>query len=182
MPFDWKSPIGYLIAVLLELVVALYPMCYLGSFLSLAVGSFIFATAVTKDLDGTLASIKKLAKKKRQNSQLFKQFAKFYQLHTDLKQLSQSICIVCVCVHFIAILCMNQKTLCKKLLFSMFCILTLLRLLDYFSKIYEITLTVVFVGSVGAICLALLMLQMAIVQVIISLSHELMKETALHFL
>lgn len=89
LPFNWKSPKGYFIAVLLQMVVSLYPMCYLGTFSSLAVGAFIFATLALKELKSKLKSIKKRAKSKQNQFELWTQFVKFYQLHTDLKQLSK---------------------------------------------------------------------------------------------
>lgn len=88
IPFDWKNPIGYLIAVILQLIVTLYSMCYMGSFLSLAFGTFLFTISIAKDLKSILISINKRVNKKPKNSQLLKLLIKFHQLHTDLKQLS----------------------------------------------------------------------------------------------
>lgn len=92
LPFHWKSPKGYFTAVLLEMVVGLYPMCYLGTFISLAVGAFIFAILALKELKGILKSLKKRAKSRRSHCELLTNFFKFYQSHTDLKQLSKLKC------------------------------------------------------------------------------------------
>lgn len=53
-----------------------------------------------------------------------------------------------------------------ELIFEWFYILIFFRICNYFTELAVISLTVVFLGSIAAICLALLMLQMVIVQMV----------------
>lgn len=87
-PSFWNDPVGYLIAVVLQLVMIAYPMCYMGSFLSLAFAAFMLAISVAKELKGIAKSINKRLKNKREHPKLLKQFIKFHGLQTDAKQFS----------------------------------------------------------------------------------------------
>lgn len=150
IPFDWHNPIDYSIAVALQLVMVSYSMCYLGSFLSLAFSFLLCAISIAKNLKRILKSIKKRTRSKRKRLQLLKQFIKLHHLYADMKQLSSS-----------KMYAQYHRSTNLYVQFQ----LSFIRLLDCFKEVYKPTLTIMFVGASGIICLALLMIQIAIVQV-----------------
>lgn len=75
LPYDWKNPIGYLVAVSALLLWALF-------------GVFMFATALVKDLNGVLHSINSMINDKESRNEMYKELSEFIRIHANAKQLS----------------------------------------------------------------------------------------------
>lgn len=88
LPFDWKNPLGYLVAVAATSIMASDPLHYMGCFLFLFYGVYMFSISIVKDLKGQLHSINKLARGKKCRADMYKKLSKFIRLHADIKQLS----------------------------------------------------------------------------------------------
>lgn len=142
-PFDWKTPVGYSIAVMVQFVVARLTMRFIGCFLSIGVASFAFSLSVCKDLKYILNSIDIDMKAEPLKCQIKQQFIEFIDLHTCMKQLSPFENSDEEIDHF------------ECLSFFFF----FLRALDYFSDIFHAILTILFIGCTEALCLVLLMIQ-----------------------
>lgn len=50
MPFNWTTPIGYSIAIVLQLYIVSETLHYVSSMLSLAIGSFFFSCSLVAEL------------------------------------------------------------------------------------------------------------------------------------
>lgn len=88
LPYDWKNPIGYLVAVSALLLWALFPFQYMGCIITLAFGVFMFATALVKDLNGVLHSINSMINDKESRNEMYKELSEFIRIHANAKQLS----------------------------------------------------------------------------------------------
>lgn len=138
---------GYLIAVALQFRIMSFSYRYLVNFVSLAIVFTSIHLTIAEDIVGDIRSICEKVRNKRQCR----------SMHNILAEL----------IDF-----MNQKGVIRldwaivvlELLIS-FCT-SFRRLNRRFIQIYRITLIVVFLGCIAAICLALLMIQLALVQVI----------------
>lgn len=62
MPFYWKNPLGYLIAVVLELVVYSLPILYYANMMSIAIGGYFFGITVLKDCKNITKSCNRMIK------------------------------------------------------------------------------------------------------------------------
>lgn len=144
LPFDWRNPTGYLLAIVIEFLVAFCVLSFIACFSTFAFGSFMFALSFAKDLIAEVNSINKCMRTGKSETKILKRFVKSIALHADMKQLS-------VRVHC------SQKA---HLNFEHFTC----RLIKYFSEIYETTVAVVFFGSIVTICTALSFLQLELVQ------------------
>lgn len=87
LPFNWKNPIGYWIAVNLQLVFAATPLEFMGCFVSLAFASLIFVFSFRKDISDHLNEIDQDIKSKKLRSKVMEQLAELIQF-TQLRQLS----------------------------------------------------------------------------------------------
>lgn len=88
IPFEWKNPIGYLIAVLLQFGIWFFLDLYLACFLTLAFGYFLFTLSIAKDMIDALQSINEHLKKKKPKKRILKQLNNFISMHGDVKELS----------------------------------------------------------------------------------------------
>lgn len=89
-PFDWKNPIGYLIAVTLQYIMIMYMFFVISSMLSLGIGAFMFSVKAVDDVKMCMKSVNECAIVKGKQSKAFKRIAGYIQLHAYLKQLSES--------------------------------------------------------------------------------------------
>lgn len=64
VPFHWKTPIGYLIAVVLQLLILAYPARFVSWMLSLAMGGYLFAMSLVNDIKEMIDSINENIKTK----------------------------------------------------------------------------------------------------------------------
>lgn len=86
-PFDWKNPVGYLVAIILQYQFVSYPCRYIGCFASLGFASFWFAVSAAKNIKSNLREINQSIKAKQHRSIIFQQFAEFIR-STIISQLS----------------------------------------------------------------------------------------------
>lgn len=87
-PFEWTNPRGYFAAVILESILITYPVCYVGCFISLALGAYLFATSINRYITDDLKSINEMTRDKKSKSDIFKQLSASILAHTKVKQLS----------------------------------------------------------------------------------------------
>lgn len=86
LPFNWKTLIGYSLAILLELVLGFFMSIYINAMLSLAFGAFMFSIAFADDIIQELRAINKSAKTEKSESDVWERLNKIISLHTDMKQ------------------------------------------------------------------------------------------------
>lgn len=154
-PFDWKNPVGYLVAVAIQYRVVSVSYRYLSYFLSLAVVFISTSMSIAEDTVSDIRSICENVRIKHQSRSIYKQLAElidftnqkrylrlnlFSQIKRNWSQQFRNI----------------QVTICWNLF----------RLFRYFIQIYRVTLIALLLGSIGYICIAMLMVQLALVQVI----------------
>lgn len=88
MPFDFKTPIGYLIAnaVLYSLLKCIYFYAAVGS--SINIGAWLFVMKFIEDIQNDTKSINKIAKSKKNQSKLLNRLSDSIQFHSNTKELS----------------------------------------------------------------------------------------------
>lgn len=105
IPFDWKNPTAYCVVVFLQLVIAYFGLCFVAGLTCLAIGIFIIALTLTKDVKNDLSLINESVKFQQPVSHVLKQLAEFVRAHSHGKQLRESNLIlqatsVSVCLRF----------------------------------------------------------------------------------
>lgn len=92
LPFDWKNPVGYLVAVFCQSALLLNPVRYMACMLTLVLATCILLLALIKEGVGVLRKINDNAKRPRSQQQqqqhTLELLADFIRMHTDAKQLS----------------------------------------------------------------------------------------------
>lgn len=147
LPFNYKNPIGYTIAIAIQSTVLFHNMHFTSSMANFGIGSFLSAIALTKDLKYTLCRINESAKKKRNPTLAIENFSDFIELESTAKRLSQenhSLILVLVILFKIKFICF--------------------RLIDTFSELYEPMIVVLFLWSLISISSALFLFQMEMVE------------------
>lgn len=87
-PFEWRHPIGYLIAITLEYVVAVYAFELLSALLILALDLVLIAVDSTQALKDDLKLINKNAASKKHRLLTLNRLANFIQSHSAWKKLN----------------------------------------------------------------------------------------------
>lgn len=87
-PYDWKNPIGYSVAVSTQYLLAFYPSQFIGCFMNLAFGSFMFAKIFVIILKNELHAINKMAIHKKSRKNMREKISKIIRGHAHSKQLS----------------------------------------------------------------------------------------------
>lgn len=151
-PFNWRTPLGYFIAVILQLISVSLPMRYIGCFVSFALAGFVIALALAKDMKGHIKLFDEYAKAKLPERTVYHQLAELIRFTTIKRLVWLGIFDLSPFKRYIWI-------------FASF------RLMNYFSEIYEITLTLIFVGCTGIISVALLMIQQELVRIHFLMFH-----------
>ena len=90
-PFDSHSPIGYLIAFILECIILWHCFCLSLSTINYSIGIYQFAIASTKELKNYLDRIKENAKIKSKQFAMEKNITEFIESQTMAKQLSHDL-------------------------------------------------------------------------------------------
>lgn len=85
LPFNWKNPIGYLVAVFLQIIVETYHFRYLACFLTFALGGYLFTTTSSIDV---IKDLKSVNDDLRSKIDISTKLTKLINLHSDSKQLS----------------------------------------------------------------------------------------------
>lgn len=88
LPYDWKTPTGYLMALFIQYLMTIYPYQFIGCFLLLAFGAFMIANALVESLKHELHSIDQMASDKKSQKNMYKTLSEFIQAHASAKQLS----------------------------------------------------------------------------------------------
>ena len=86
-PIDWKHPIGYLIAIGLEIVSVFVALHYVTCFLTFAIGCVMISLAVAKDIKDSLILMDENAKSKQYRLHMVERFMELIRF-TNLKKLS----------------------------------------------------------------------------------------------
>lgn len=88
-PFDWKNPIGYLLAITVEYIILAYECFVVACILALAFGGYWFVITGTEEIQCILHLIDdKSQSKKNESNELKALFAEFVDMHAFTKQLS----------------------------------------------------------------------------------------------
>lgn len=88
MPFDWKSPIDYLTALVAQFIPVAYLYLLASVALSLKVGFCIWMMEFIENIKNDMKSINEMAISKTNQSKLLGKFPDSIQFHTLVKQLS----------------------------------------------------------------------------------------------
>lgn len=62
LPFYWKNPIAYLIAIVLQMGIVTLSLGFVAPFMSLGIVAFLFSFSISKDLRRDIQSINEKAK------------------------------------------------------------------------------------------------------------------------
>lgn len=88
LPFDWRNPFGYFIAISIDLLFFWYEMMISTYILALGIGSYFFGIAMSKSIKRSLFSISQSADTKIELKVISEQFAEFIEFHSRAEQLS----------------------------------------------------------------------------------------------
>lgn len=90
LPFKWRNPVGFLIAIVMEYAILLYALIVTASILSMAIASFLYAVALSRDIKGSLFAFNLNAQAKVDQPILLDQLTEFIEVHSSAKQLSKN--------------------------------------------------------------------------------------------
>ena len=93
-PFDWKNPLGFLLATSLEFVMLFFSSRYLACFLILGFGMFMYGLSFAKDMIAELHSINKWAKAKKSETNILKRLIEIVIMHTDMKRWNEAVSLI----------------------------------------------------------------------------------------
>lgn len=89
MPFDWKTPVGYLFAVIWQSTVLFILFRVLSRItVPLAASSFLIALFFANDWKGNLQKLNEMAQTKQSEADISKQVTEFIHTHSQVRQLS----------------------------------------------------------------------------------------------
>lgn len=89
LPIDWKSnfPYGYLVAVIIEMLIAIIQFSVAAFLMSLAFGAVIFFRAVSTDIRRELNALNNAWKENHDRKQLATSVRVIIEIHAAAKQL-----------------------------------------------------------------------------------------------
>ena len=87
LPFDWKNPFGYLIAIASQTMMTAYGLTFLVSVGSFGIGSYSILKALTRDIIRLLLTIDESAESEKNHKCILKLLSELIQYHSDVKQL-----------------------------------------------------------------------------------------------
>lgn len=90
LPHDWKTPIGYLIAITEEYIALVHLYLFASAVLSLECGFYFWVLECIKNVKNDFSSLNKRAKSRSNHSETVKQLSVSIQSHARVKQLSIS--------------------------------------------------------------------------------------------
>lgn len=91
-PFDWKNPIGFLVATVFEYMTMTCEYTFVSCSFTFGFGNFFFIVSATQDLKNNLKSINELAVVQNNRRQTLKRISEFIRFHSSLKRLSYYFC------------------------------------------------------------------------------------------
>lgn len=86
LPFDWKNPIGYLIAVTIQVAMLLIVYGDIACIWAFVVSAFLFALTAASDLNLELTEINKNTKTKRTRLYVRAQLIELLQFYSRFKR------------------------------------------------------------------------------------------------
>lgn len=90
LPFNWKNPIGYLIAVALECTLLLNPLRYMATMMTIGFAIFVFAIEFSSTIVDDMRALNKCAKVKRsQQKHIHDLLSHCIDTHSDVKKFSK---------------------------------------------------------------------------------------------
>lgn len=89
LPFNWKNPVGYAVAALIEYIMTVYLFLIATSILCAAFEGLLTTNAIINDLKGYLLEINGSGTSKKTHSKATEEFYDFIQIHSLLIQLSE---------------------------------------------------------------------------------------------
>lgn len=150
VPYDWRTPTGYLWTVLIQFILGIFPIRFYECFALLPLGGLILSFTVVKILKNELRSIRNMARHRECRRSMYKKMSKFIQIHAETKQLSKWQ------IEKWSDLAINTF----ENFFSLFTCRLLLSYLDF----YDFTMTIVFLNCIINMCATLLLVQIEIVE------------------
>lgn len=163
LPFDWRNPFGYFIAMVIEYAIASYAMTLGALTVATGVGAYLYMIASSKCIKVSLFSIGRRATTIYDDDQTHRtldHFVEFIQFHSFVKQLSTN--------PFLLFLNALKRThdniehLFEPTFVEWF--IHCVRFIGDFVDIYQHFFTILFVWSLSSMCGALLMIQIQLVQ------------------
>lgn len=85
-PFDWKNPIGYSFAVLIQVILSVLMLNDAASLWPFLLAVVLYINAGAKDLTRTLKTINKSVKKKKLHSHIMARLSESLDFYSDLKR------------------------------------------------------------------------------------------------
>lgn len=91
MPFDWKNPTGFLVAVIIQYIFDVITLSVSAWSAALNIGAVLFIFTLIKDIRRSLKPINDNAKSTTRKRQAMQQLSDYIQLHSNVKQLSKMV-------------------------------------------------------------------------------------------
>lgn len=86
LPFDWKNPFGFIIAIVLESIGIWFGVSFTACLVTFGIGSYLFEITFTKIIKRSLRNINHSAKKKKSKIELMKQLSDYIEHQTAEKR------------------------------------------------------------------------------------------------
>lgn len=164
IPFNWRNPYGYFIAVVFQTIGISYVCHYLACFMSFTLGAYLYAATINRYMIDDLKSMNGIAKLKKSNSGILNQLFNFIRAHSECKQLSKYSNSYDLNNSFIlALLFFWELVWVYKITNSNNFKSILFRLITDLEEILETTLTIDFLSCTVALSITMLMVQMEVV-------------------
>lgn len=88
LPFDWKNPMGYGIALVIQFIAVIFIFNVVGGVTSFGIGYYLFANATIKEFKSSIHLLEDSAKENGELLRALNRFAEFIEWHSILNQLS----------------------------------------------------------------------------------------------
>lgn len=88
LPFDSKTPIGYLISIIFQSIVAAYHFYFDATIAYFGIGAYLFLLSLTKDIKANLNSTNKKSKIQRPHLRNVNQMCAIVKIYSSTRQLS----------------------------------------------------------------------------------------------
>lgn len=151
LPFDWRNPVGYLIAAPFQYILLENPLRYLATMLSIGAGMFLFTISMTEDGKTDLRAANDCVHTNQSSDAMFEHLSTFLRDHSNIKELSKM-------RQSISDFTFESKSNRLKYRIS--------RVFAELPILFKTNLTADFMGSTITMCIAMLMIQIEIVKCI----------------
>lgn len=149
-PFDWKNPVGYVFAFIVEYSIASSLFWCIGSMAIFGIESYLISVAITNDVESNLRLIIESAKSRKNHSKTMALIKEFIETYSTFKQLIKSHRILVF--HDQIGFLFQLRGYCHY------------RIIYGFSGVCKLTTSVVFGTSLITMCGSMLMIQTEMVQ------------------